>query len=124
VNNNRVAVYGKLRLNCERDMLKYLNPGVPDKEIDDALEVSLDLETVKVVASHPEVLLKRHRDKSSRGKKLKSGQSITCDQTELQSTDPGVEEMGEESDLDSDGEVDRSKRRINQDAVNYQVSHE
>lgn len=121
VETNRTAVYGKRQLNCERDMLRYLNPGIPDKEIDDALEESLDLESIKAVVSHPEVLLKRHKDRSSRGEKLKPGQSSICVQS--QPIDPVQEhEVNDESDIDSDGEADRSKRRINQDAVNYQVS--
>jgi hypothetical protein len=55
----------------------------------------------------------------SNGEKLKSVISTT-----ILAVEEVEEELqpADESDIDSDGEDDRSNRRINIDAVNYQVS--
>jgi hypothetical protein len=105
----------------EMDVTKYLNPDSSLDKINEALDNAPNL---RVPAGF---LLKKHKVKIdgkklkpvSNGKKLKPATwktivAVEAVEEELQPAD--------ESDIDSDGERDRSNRRINIDAVNYQVS--
>jgi hypothetical protein len=112
----------KRNIQFELDVLKFLNPDSSQDKIDEALA------NAPILRVNPDFLLKNHRVKTdskklkppvSNRKKLKSVNSTTilaveAVEKELQPAD--------ESDIDSDGEEDRSNRRINIDAVNYQVS--
>jgi hypothetical protein len=111
----------KRNIQFESDVIKFINPDISQDKIDEALE---NAPTLRVP---PDFLLKKHRVKVirkrvkpvSNGGKLKSVISTT-----ILAVEEVEEELqpADESDIDSDGEDDRSNRRINIDAVNYQVS--
>jgi hypothetical protein len=111
----------KRNIQFESDVIKFINPDISQDKIDEALE------NAPALRVPPDFLLKKHRVKVirkrvkpvSNGGKLKSVISTT-----ILAVEEVEEELqpADESDIDSDGEDDRSNRRINIDAVNYQVS--
>jgi hypothetical protein len=102
----------------ETEVLRYLNPGISDSEIEKALKANPS----KSLLTNPEFLMNPHQDKSARSMNLQPGQS-TVSVTENNDEDEWVDIDSIDDNIeDRDVEdADRSKCNINIDAVNYQV---
>jgi hypothetical protein len=112
--NERETKIGRRILKHEIKKIRYMRPEIQDSELNKALEQSSE-------STQPtEFVLNRFVDNSHRSKGLMPGQSISndvdCYETEW------VDMESEISDSENTEDTDRSKRHINVDAVNYQVS--